>query len=42
MHEPITDRMVVVPLHPRELPRWLLKKIIRDAGMTDGDLRNLL
>jgi len=38
----ITDRMVTVPVHPRELPRWLLKKIIKDAGLTEEEFRELL
>ena len=42
MHDVITDRLVVVPVHPRELPRWLLKKIIKDAGLTEDELRDLL
>jgi predicted RNA binding protein YcfA (HicA-like mRNA interferase family) len=42
MHEPITDRLVVVPIHPGELPRWLLKKIIKDADLTERELRELL
>lgn len=39
---PLTERMVVVPVHPRELPRWLLKKIIKDAGLSEGEFRELL
>jgi len=42
MHEPITDRLIIVPIHSPELPRWLLKKIIKDAGLTEDDLRDLL
>jgi predicted RNA binding protein YcfA (HicA-like mRNA interferase family) len=42
MNDPITDRLVVVPIHPREVPRWLLKKIIKDAGLTEADFRDLL
>jgi predicted RNA binding protein YcfA (HicA-like mRNA interferase family) len=42
MFDPVTDRLVVVPVHPRELPRWLVKKIIKDAGLTDGEFRDLL
>ena len=42
MHDPITDRLIVVPVHPRELPRWLLKKIIKDAGLPDSEFRDLL
>jgi predicted RNA binding protein YcfA (HicA-like mRNA interferase family) len=39
---PLTDRMVVVPVHPRELPRWLVKKIIKDAGLSEEKFRGLL
>jgi predicted RNA binding protein YcfA (HicA-like mRNA interferase family) len=39
---PLTDRMVVVPVHPRELPRWLMKKIIKDAGLSEDEFRKLL
>jgi predicted RNA binding protein YcfA (HicA-like mRNA interferase family) len=41
-HDRNSDRIVVVPVHPRELPRWLLKKIIKDAGMTEAEFRELL
>ncbi len=37
-----TVRTVVVPVHSRELPRWLLKKIIKDAGMSEDEFRKLL
>jgi predicted RNA binding protein YcfA (HicA-like mRNA interferase family) len=42
LHDPVTDQLVVVPVHPRELPRGLLKKIIKDAGLTESKLRDLL
>jgi hypothetical protein len=29
-------------VHSRELPRWLLKKIIEDAGMSEDEFRKLL
>jgi integrase len=29
-------------VHSRELPRWLLKKIIKDAGMSEDEFRKLL
>ena len=37
-----TARTTVVPVHSSELPRWLLKKIIKDAGRTDEQFRELL
>jgi predicted RNA binding protein YcfA (HicA-like mRNA interferase family) len=42
LHDPITDRMVVVPVHSREIPRWLMKRIIKDAGLTEDEFRDLL
>ena len=36
------DRTIVVPLHSRDLPRWLLKKIIKDAGLDQDRFRALL
>jgi hypothetical protein len=29
-------------MHSKELPRWLLKKIIKEAGLTEDDFRKLL
>ena len=37
-----TRRTTVVPMHSAELPRWLLKKIIKDAGLSEEDFRSLL
>jgi predicted RNA binding protein YcfA (HicA-like mRNA interferase family) len=37
-----TARTTVVPVHSRELPRWLLKKIIKDAGLSENSFRELL
>lgn len=37
-----TARTTVVPVHSRELPRWLLKKIIKDAGLSEDIFRELL
>jgi predicted RNA binding protein YcfA (HicA-like mRNA interferase family) len=42
LHDTITDRMVVVPVHSREIPRWLMKRIIKDAGLTEDEFRDLL
>jgi predicted RNA binding protein YcfA (HicA-like mRNA interferase family) len=38
----ITRRTTVVPVHSKELPRWLLKKIIKDAGLSEDEFRELL
>ena len=39
---PETKRTTVVPMHSKELPRWLLKKIIKEAGLTEEEFRRLL
>jgi mRNA interferase HicA len=39
---PVTMRTTVVPIHSRELPRWLLKKIIKDAGLDEEQFRSPL
>ena len=42
LRHPATKRTTVVPIHSKELPRWLLKKIIKDAGFTEDEFRRLL
>jgi len=42
LRHPDTARTVIVPVHSRELPRWLLKKIIKDASLTEDEFRKLL
>ncbi len=37
-----TERTTVVPVHTGEFPRWLLKKIIKDAGLSEEEFRELL
>ena len=39
---PLTKCTAVVPMHSKELPRWLLKKIIKEAGLTEDEFRKLL
>jgi predicted RNA binding protein YcfA (HicA-like mRNA interferase family) len=39
---PVTKHTTVVPMHSKELPRWLLKKIIKEAGLTEDEFRTLL
>jgi len=39
---PGTKRTTVAPIHSKELPRWLLKKIIKEAGLTVDEFRSLL
>jgi predicted RNA binding protein YcfA (HicA-like mRNA interferase family) len=42
LHNPRADRTVLVPMHPGELQRWLLKKIIKDAGLDEDEFRSLI
>ena len=42
LRDPLSKRMTTVPIHSKELPRWLLKKIIKDAGLTEDQFRKLL
>jgi predicted RNA binding protein YcfA (HicA-like mRNA interferase family) len=41
--EPVTGRILTtVPMHPGDLPRWLLKRIIKDVGLSEDEFRDLL
>ena len=42
LRHPATKRTTVVPIHSKELPRWLLKKIIKDAGLDENKFRSLI
>lgn len=42
MHDEARDKTVTVPVHSSELPRWLLKKIIKDAGLSEDEFRSLV
>lgn len=42
LRNPETACTVTVAVHPGEFPRWLLKKIIKDAGLTEEAFRELL
>ena len=42
LRNPETKRTTVVPMHSAELPRWLMKKIIKDAGLSEDAFRALL
>lgn len=42
LHNLETDKTTLVAMHPGELPRWLLKKIIKDAGLTEDEFRHFL
>jgi len=41
--DPITgDILTTVPMHPGDVARPLLKKIIKDVGLTEEEFRKLL
>lgn len=42
LHNPDSDRTTLVAMHPGEFPRPLLKKIIKDAGLSEDEFRSLL
>jgi len=42
LRHPHNKRTATVPIHSKELPRWLLKKIIKDAGLSEDEFRSLL
>jgi predicted RNA binding protein YcfA (HicA-like mRNA interferase family) len=42
LRHPLTRRTTTVPVHSKELPRWLLKKIIKDSGFSEDEFRRLL
>jgi predicted RNA binding protein YcfA (HicA-like mRNA interferase family) len=40
---PVTgDILTTVPMHPGDLPRWMLKRILKDAGLSEQAFRDLL
>ncbi len=41
--EPVTGRIITtVAMHAGDLPRWLLKQINKDVGLTEAEFRELL
>ena len=42
LHHPGRGALTTVPIHPGDLPRWLMKKIIKQAGLTEDEFRDLL
>lgn len=42
LHSFRNERTTLVPMHPGDFPRWLLKKIIKDAGLTEEQFRHFL
>ena len=41
-YHPETKRRVVVPLHKRDLPKGTLLEILKQAGITNKELKELL
>jgi mRNA interferase HicA len=42
LREPVTKRMTVVPMHPGDFPRPLLLAILKQAGISVEEFRELL
>jgi predicted RNA binding protein YcfA (HicA-like mRNA interferase family) len=42
LQHPVDGRTTIVPLHSGEFPRWLLKRIIKDVGLSEDEFRGLL
>jgi predicted RNA binding protein YcfA (HicA-like mRNA interferase family) len=42
LRHPLSKRTTTVPIHSKELPRGLVKKIIKDVGLTEEEFRKLL
>ena len=42
MYRPETGRRVTTPRHPGDMPRRLIRRILRHADLTPDDLRRLL
>jgi predicted RNA binding protein YcfA (HicA-like mRNA interferase family) len=42
LEHPITKHATTVPMHPGELKRWLLKEIVKQAGLSEDEFRELL
>ena len=42
LYQPATHRQTVVPMHTGDLPRGLVKAILKQAGLSEDDFRRLL
>jgi predicted RNA binding protein YcfA (HicA-like mRNA interferase family) len=42
LHHPVRDVITTVPMHPGDLFRPLMKQIIKQAGLTEDQFRELL
>lgn len=38
----VHDRQTTIPMHSGDIPRGLLKKIIKQAGLTESEFNSLL
>ena len=38
----IDGRCTIVPIHPGDLPRGIMRQILRDAGLNEDEFRKLL
>ena len=42
LRHPVTKRQTLVAIHPGDLPRSVMKKIFKQAGVTEEEFRELL
>ena len=42
IHSQDHNRQTTVPIHPGTLPKWLVREILRQAGLSAKDLKRLL
>jgi predicted RNA binding protein YcfA (HicA-like mRNA interferase family) len=42
LRDPATALTTVVPMHSGDFPRWLLKRIIKEAGLSEEQFRHYL
>jgi predicted RNA binding protein YcfA (HicA-like mRNA interferase family) len=42
LHNAESEKTALIPMHSGEFPRWLLKKITKDAGLSKDEFRGYL
>jgi len=42
LRHPVDNRRTVVAIHSADLPRWTLKQILKQAGLTEDEFRELV
>lgn len=42
VHKTMPDLKVTVPIHPKDIPKGTLRRIIKQAGLTVGEFLQLL